>query len=834
MALVVGAPGAGPAAVAQDGDAGAGGEVTVKVTRAGLGRARPGDWTSFEVAIFDKGEAIRTVLVSLDIKDADGDGGLHERAITTKPNATLRLWLYARLPFNGAGDVYSISAYLAKEKEGAGTGEDAGKVSYAAGRLLGTSQFKLANPVTNLVSPRSGLIAVVGRRSAGLEQYGARFGSDDFSPTGHELTELVSLEPPDLPDRYQGLMALEAIAWTGGGAEEQPGKLSEQQSQAIREWVWRGGHLVVVLPLVGQTWLGGASNPLADIMPLVDVTRREGVDLGPYRYLLTTDEKVDMPAGAIVHSFTPAADAGPWDAMSILNEPAPGNQAVVVRRPCGLGAVTVVGVDLPSLAQSSRVVHADVIWHRILGKRHELRPIGELVALRNDGKAFFRGGRNEVVFDEIIGDQIEKKRQAAGGLLLALVVFGALWLMAGPVGFFLLKQRKLVHHAWVAFVAVVAVFTAVAWTGATALRQTYADGKHLTFLDHVYGQPVQRARAWVNLFLPKYGEQRVTVGDPAKDLPRWHQTLASWDPPNSGRVWNSFPDVRGYQVDARSPGSMAFPSRSTVKQVQVDWVGAPRWKMPLPQQPAGAEGAGGAPGEIKLGQEIRLVRREAKPGEKKAGDRDWGLEGSLVHDLPGDLKDVVIVVVRQQAELGAARQGVLPAMAYAFRMTEPWQPGKVLDLGVLSAQAGDGKSEAMSALMKRLVPTNTRLSAYDPTGLKRHVATTEDSFTALAFYSMLEPPDYRQQNDDHDVCFREASHTYDLGRWFTQPCVMIVGKLEGAECPIPISVDGQPIPTEGTTVVRWVYPLPTNPPAYRPPAPVSGPGDGSGSGEPPG
>lgn len=782
-----------------EGRAGAASEVGIQVTRVGLyGKPRPGDWAAFEVTITDHSDTIRTVLVRLEIPDPDKDRAWSQRAITTKQNTALKVWLYARIPFDYEGETLTMAAFEARERPG----DDPTKTVFEAGAQLGAVTFR----INNSVSPYSSLIGVIGRRDAGLEQYAVRFGTEPYSPMGHEVTEIVGgLLPADIPDRWMGLAPLESLVWTGSGAEEQPSRLSESQAEAIREWVLRGGHLIIPLPVVGQTWVGSTNNPLADIMPPVDAIRTEGVDLAPYRYMFTGDDKAALPSAAIVHFLEPNSNAGPTDAMPILSSP--DGRPVVVRRLAGTGAVTLIGIDVASLAQGSRVVRADYFWHRILGKRVELPGLAELNTRKNspNGTYYFRG-RDESRFEDVITGLIEKQGKAAGGLLLALLVFGSFWLLAGPIGFYALKRVKRVHYSWLGFVAVIGAFTAIAWGGANLLTQRTADGRHVTFLDHVYGQPVQRARAWMNIYLPSYGEERVAVGgDGAGAGTKMHQMISAWEPAHSESVWKGFPDARGYAVDARNPDSISFPARSTVKQVQIDWAGSPRWKMPLPELPANA-------GTADLGREVRLESRApAKPG-----DRDWALVGSVTHGLPGPLTEVVIVVVRRQTPLYKALPGGLLAEAEIFKLPFDWSPGEPLDLG--AATPPTTSKLTAEKYLGDLLPQNHDL---DPTGLRSSGFSADKSLTALAFFSLLEPPDPTNPRDWHSLARRESTHTWDITRWFTQPCIIIIGQVKDQETPVPVTVDGQPLATRGRTVVRWVYPLRPEPPKFRVPVPDS-------------
>jgi hypothetical protein len=42
--------------------------------------------------------------------------------------------------------------------------------------------------------------------------------------------------------------------------------------------------------------------------------------------------------------------------------------------------------------------------------------------------------------------------------------------------------------------------------------------------------------------------------------------------------------------------------------------------------------------------------------------------------------------------------------------------------------------------------------------------------------------------------------------------VIIIGHLRDAPSPVPVLVDGREIPSNGRVVIRWMYPLPAEPP----------------------
>ncbi|MBY0311997.1 MAG: hypothetical protein K2W85_08005 [Phycisphaerales bacterium] len=801
------------------------GEVQLKVLSFGLGnRPRAGEWTGVPIEVTDSSTKVRNVMVRLACADLDGDLALMQRVIVTNPGTPQRVWIYLRLPFSRLDDsTFEITAHEAEEVGGAGD-----TVRYQPGRLLGTTRYRVPTGVP--VDTAIGLIGVVGNRAAGLEQYAnlRDSGTGNYAITGHELTELVGgLSPAALPDRWFAYSSLQALVWASDRAEDQPTQLRDAWAEALREYVQRGGHLIVILPQVGQVWLNQPSNPLSDIMPAVQVTRREGVDLGGYRSLLTRDAGANMPKDAVVHTFAPI-DGTNWTSDTQPIMAGPDGQAVVVRRRVGLGMVTIIGIDVTSakLQNLQRAVMPDQFWNRILGKRLRVLTTTELAAMQPPRKKMPDGSdppeydhsiQGVEHIDQRIAGFVANEGRAASGLLLAFVVFVAYWLVAGPIGYIALKQRKLKQHAWVAFVAVTGAFTLIAWGGANILKPRRVHGQHFTVVDSVYGQAVQRARSWQGIFLPTYGEQSISVATTQSTGGSWKNLVTPWDPPgqrNAG-AFSMFPDSRGYVVDARQPDTITVPARATTKQVQIEWAGGlpANWGMIRPLADA----------SVPVGKEIRIVDRPGGGG----GERSWSISGTLIHTLPGPLENVHIAVV-----LGPAPKVTelhITSVPYTTVFTSlggggTWDPNIALDLDmVVPTQINALRDD----LLNKLVPGAGALSVG---AMVQETRSATEAALAMTFFDMLKPPDQMNTTPGgrgRVIMRREATHGLDLSRWLTQPCVIVYGEIgatEPAECPIPVRVDdlsGDEVRTrmKGRTVVRWVYPLeprPMLPGALRP------------------
>jgi len=250
-----------------------------------------------------------------------------------------------------------------------------------------------------------------------------------------------------------------------------------------------------------------------------------------------------------------------------------------------------------------------------------------------------------------------------------------------------------------------------------------------------------------------------------------------------------------------------------------DWLGPNAWAMPGPVPYEGQD-----VGEIRLLTESEKLEYVEREGYSKPD-----LAGVLVHDLPAALEDVLIVVVRNQLRLFPPRASQLRlagspllAEAYAYRRVAPWEPGQPLDLLQATSVPVRGQQgvtdRSARAYLESLLPRGSA------TGLAPRPGDIDltDRLTALALYTMLEPPDPadRAANTTRLIVSREQSHMWDLGRWFTQPCVIIIGHIpdlkDPPDTPAPIYVDGRRAPMRGRTVVRWVYPLPPGPPEFPP------------------
>lgn len=761
------------------------GEVAISVEEFGLGDVvRPGSWAGLRLAITDRGVRQRELLVRIEVKDADGDTTEYERGLASNPGQRQEIWTYLRVPFRfRAGDRVLVRAYEAEQTDTA---------TPRAGRMVG----EVLLSATGVTHAETGIMGIIGSRTAGLTAYSDGL-QEVYDTRMHESMAVTTrLNPATMPDAWAGLSQYDVFVWTQG----EPVTLGAERADTLRRWVMQGGNLVIVMPQVGGSWLSGElNNPLFDIMPRVTATRNPDYPTGPIRPLLTLRNDVVLPNTIVAHTFEKRPDADSEDAFVVLSDPQGG--ALVVRRQAGLGQVTLVGIDVGDDAlMRVGVPSAGSFWHRVLGRRGDLRPW----SMRGPagGVPLRAPDRKVRHYDHSIDAAIAQTGSPAAGVLLGFVVFIAYWLIAGPVGFAVLKKTGRAKHTWVAFVGVTAVFTGIAWGGAVLLSPASIKGAHLTIIDHVYGQTQQRTRTWAGLIVPWYGQATVRVGD--EDAGSTIATLSPWMSPEMNATVGSFPDNRGYSMLSARPSSMSFPVRSTMKELSVQWAGPIEWGMPTPVDDTGAPG---------------VLRATPRPTGIPASERTSEATGKLLHDLPGNLHDVVIIVNHGMYDVRPGVDANRPIMdASAFELISPWPSGTTLDLAASTSRLGTEDVSLRYLLDDHGVPQLNAFSTSDD--LPGDAKNISEQLVIASFINQIGAPPISRTGaqGQYGAAVRRVMHGMDMSVWMTRPCIIVLGHMgvgnadRGAPCPTPMTIEGRDPNLRGRTFVRWVYPLDGAPP----------------------
>jgi len=755
-------------------------EVQIQLLSFGAGNtARPNAWVGLHLRVTDPSAVARDIMLRCEVDDPDGDRVGYTTVLTADPLGA-EAWLPIRTNRAlRANQVFRVVASVAEPDPLAPGG-------FSPGRPLGELVFSPASdpsgsrPAATIVPEYAELIGLIGARDIGLTPYSAVFNTSvaDWPPFGHEAVAFANLREQTIPSNWLGLDMLGTLIWRAGD----PMAVSSASARAIIDWVRRGGSLIVMLPSDAQGWTDAQSNPLASTIPPVRITQRRGApgDLSP---LLGRSASPSFNG----YALQPLPGVSPTDAMPILHDR--DGEPVVVRRLLGSGSVTLVGVD-PAGAQTER------FWHRVLGRRGVVATPGEASQIASQQNIQNLAMRTPTWIEDWISQQINRSGRAAAGLAFAVLVFGAFWLIAGPIGHVVLRKKKAVRHAWLVFLIVSLLFALGSWTGAAALRPGKTDAVHVTILTEVYDRPTQRARMWLSLLTPAYGDMTLRLAPSSQEAGSPTGSISPWAPREDSTP--SFPDRRAYTVDTDAPSVVTFPIRATAKQFTASWAGPPSRTLRMPRPVL----APGERGEPRISMDAR------------------GVTGSLQHGLPSTLQNTrVILIGRQRAitpanttDPGADVNSPLPIATGQVIALGDWEPGTRLDLAPYFRFPLNAESLAMD--LNALTP---RVSG----GLTVDISDiAENRALMLTLFPHIGPPTPTNFGSINGpaICRRIETLGDDLGVWLTQPCLIVVGELVGEQSPVPleISTGGEfsTLPTSGRTIIRWVYPLEPNPPAW--------------------
>lgn len=798
-----------------------GADVDVRLDTFGVGSAfRSGEFTAIRLGLTSNLAEPSTVWVQWDIPNADGDVAEYGRSLTLTPSRESLIWLYAPVPpHSDATAVWQIR--VLEEQDG------------QIGRDMGGAIISPADAQSSAARNTTAMIGLIGGWSMQLETLTAFPAGLNRQPQiAHEDTRLVrGIGPRDLPDRWEGLRGFEALVW-GDARQNRPEDLTTDQARALAAYVQRGGHLVIALPTAGNPWHLGAPGRLEPdlerMLPKQTPRKDEDVEFDSLLPVIAKLGWKDTYTGARYPEYQGslrvfAERDTDFNVIDNWYEPLitlADGRVVVIQRTYGFGRVTVIGMNLSpgtflNTNSAGQVLgtlplpEADVFWNRILGWRADSVSSTDVKALDDAMRIVGTGGPDEINLggDRLIGGQINMSSSAAQGLMLALLLFIVYWLVAGPIGFAVLKAYKKSKHSWLAFAGTAAVFTAVAWIAVGMIRPRAVTVKHLTVLDYL-ARPggdrgdndpqIQRASSYFSLYLPTYRRMRTTIMSEAgqRDL------LATWAPPLAPA--QPFPNVDRYRINVgRLPASYEIPTRATATQMYAHWMGGldPQWGGVLYADPE---------------DPIRVV---------KQGETESSLQGSIISDLPGTLTDVAIYWVsnkRVSPRRYETGSNPLPVVSH-------FQRGSTLNIGRMNRLGSLDKGQSIDLRSMDYSPTASGLETnirkeyieaytrgfHGPGSAGPSAQDRRNYLEMLSLYRQLTPPEYFVQTStsqvrDSVIAQRVLGRELDLSSWFNRPCLIIIGHLDNTDLPIPLTVGGnEPRSASGSlTVVRWIYPLP--------------------------
>ena len=773
----------------------AGVQIDIQRDFLGLGGiVQRGVWTPVRMDLTNTGAESVEVHCRWLLSDEDGDELIAERTnITLQPLRPQGVWLYATPPMSTRPNAtWTFQA-----------------VEVSTGELINQAQVQLSTSA--VVEPSVNLVGICGFKGMGLTPW-LRWS------THHEELRLVQgLTLETLPDRWYGLDSLSAMVWVPGeGGTPTDNRMSDSSKRALREWVYRGGHLVLVLPYAGQQWTG-ADSGLADLIEpikaddIVQANARPPISV--FGVLRNTDPvSLNWFDLSEAEGYTTLAEVDlakrPATLPPGVSPPPADLKPLIVGKRFGFGQVTLVGIDLSNRDTLSSIdaFRLHKVWTRIFSwrgsNRGELIPNSELDDPQLRGQFFEAKDAEKIELGNWMSQRVAREGQTGPAVGLAFVLFVIYAVFAALTFPNLLKSKGWQRHSWMLFVCIVALFSIIAWGGAWVMRPISTSASHFTVLDIDGNTNMVRAQSWQSILIPTFATADVALASDKDGFSRMDvvNLLAS---PGNDLMPDSpgYPDQRSYTFNTAKPNELPVPMRSTTKSLKIDFLG----QITGPQD--------------GLSQAWNMPQSSLRIGNNNLP------AGTITHDFPGELTDVRIIYCpggpQQLEKPGPLRVEHRP-LVYEYKDSKGnpanW-PAKT-PLALPSAVA------SYTPLWKRpkLVGRTPRSEGYlgVATANRGYGATSGNNSSnivkdmpLLSFYGAIPPPVYETKSagvnnfggmtSQYNVYGRSLTRDLDLTHLITGRRIILIGHLRDSPSPVPLTVDRDTIPSQGWTVVRWIY-----------------------------
>ena len=834
------------------------GQTTIELEQFGVGNSfRPGGPVGIKLKVTSDLDEVTTGVIQWEIENGDGDIAEYSRQLTIPfRGASTSIWLYGNLP-----PAPQASALMEENW---------------TFRIFETSEGEKVREIANVrLAPQTAMnaplalemsadqILMIGPNLAGLQGYQPVAGFQG-NPTLNNITITSRTTARQLPDSWEGLIPFSAIVWANAQSDYAPGELNGRRAieDALREWIRRGGQLIILLPSSDDPWkLGREETTFGDLFAGIESTSREAVLLSSILPALSANDQLRIPdkkigittfdPNTLPNGWRPLAAITPWvepDPEEVVAETGeetaaekyarmarekaeglegsdePETHVWAIRRSFGLGTIDLVGIDAsdPDLKvqQDGGLPQTGVFWRSILGRRATAPNAQTINALKVEDRLIKPRviSTNNLGAGALVSSQIGLGAAAAQGVLAAMGLFAVYWLVAGPGGFAVLRNFKLQKHAWLVFVATSIGFAVLAWVGSRVLRQEDFVIKHLTVLRHIYNAEESTtdnepqfdiALSWFSAPLPGYGQVNVQISDEVEGT---RNILEHFSPPPAGSS-NRFPNSDRYEVPFDSRANYDFPARATSAEFLARYIGAP------------SSNAGAWARTISVSMDDPLTV------ERDPDTRSISLRGTLENNSGLDFQRVHLLHVyplRTPAERNTSPTNPVPLVVdelpnygIMLDLNNPWKAGDSLDLAQVMYPDGPrtersrGRDSMNNAIRRSFVTPYIKGQAWG--GMNTVGSFSEGDkyryMSMLSLYHLLPPPQWLLntpgQQPDTVRLHRLLGQEMDMSTHFSEPCLVVIAFTNDAPTPVPIEVNGREPGSSGRVMLQWIHPLPS-------------------------
>lgn len=301
--------------------------------------------------------------------------------------------------------------------------------------------------------------------------HSVRSNYDEFSAERSNLRDMFVARLPasSLPDRWIGLEAAKIVFWD----DPKTDKISDAQIQALVDWVYAGGQLIVGIgPSAGSV----AGSRLAGILPFKGLgVTVESTMLPGFMSRFCNNEVLAFSSPIVVASAELADGATPLLFDAIGEKAA---APLMAMRPHGSGRVIAIAARMRDLAGLG--VRRD-FWHELVEYyplspdylKNEAERLASMYGMIGDRATLYRQISEPVEFQYLAGLRV----------LMATLFVGAYILLSTIAAWVWLKNKQLTQLSWSVF-AGFAVAACIISLGAVSLARGVLDSVHsVSFVD---------------------------------------------------------------------------------------------------------------------------------------------------------------------------------------------------------------------------------------------------------------------------------------------------------------------------------------------------------------
>gem|GEM_PF-1519521 len=765
-------------------------QVQGRVRRVGLfeGAAplvRPGKWCFVEVEL--RNQDIKPFAGELHIEqlDRDGDVVTSVEEVALVPEGPWRPYEVYFVP-NESEDNSAVRVSLFHEQGRlvrmlTDTGEEVGALTSPTFSGLSAEELLILDLTTPSKLPH---VAALDTRKQRNEA------------TYTNLRRVRGLSPDELPGRWQGLEPVDAIVWD----DANPAKLSQQQIDALTDWVRHGGKLLIT---AGRNWQMLAGSGLASALPVTITGANNQSEALEFLDIL----KNDIYEGRLAryynrHPILRCRMTRMSDAIGIPSQ-CP-NRQIAYRNLLGRGSLTFVGASLRQLLPAPKPLpppteaaaddppaddpdrkQFDAICERVIGWTF----LG-LPKVLKEGNTYLNV--EPVNLFDLVRQTIGFQTLSAAFLIFA-VIFAVVYVMTATAGsYWYLKRRAWLHHCWSAFAIVslagIVVGTGMVWT----LRGMSTKLWETTVIDAKAGEDYGYATCLLGVKTPDHTrlDLRLPVGGSDATGARRYGSLRVMPRSTSFDVLESrfvAPDV--FRSIRAGEMLQDVPVRATLKEFEGAWNG-----------PIGGT------------LEARLIIHEGEEG--RFGDGSY-----IINHLGVNLNGCRILT--DTAEIAGGGQttttsclalGSLPASGPGSELD-----GETLQQRLYFRQSGKGSSAVTKPIPKRdlrleraIRQWQGEVRSFGMLGVggdqapKPILSTSQEyaSLLLLSVFDLIDAPPSGQRAPQ-----RSHGRSLDCTHEITRETAVLIGYTDHAP-PAVLTVGGRKLlPEKSRTMYRFVIPV---------------------------